>query len=1177
MSEPIADLKVAVSVDDAAFAAGMKKTEDELKKAAKTVEDTEHNFQKLGGALTQVGGMAKGFGAAWSMGVSAPLLATAGYAVKLAGDLQQTGNVFQAVTHASSEQMDTFRQKATELGADMTLPGTSAVDAGRAMGRLGEQGLKVSESMDAAKGTLQLAAVAEMNAGQAAEVAGNALNAFHLEGSKATHVADMLSAAAFASGAKVNEMAFAFQAGAAVAHQANLSIEEYTTSLALLSREGIKGSDAGTSVKSMLMALIAPTERSRTMMEALGVSVYDGSGKMRGFTEIIGQFEQKLGRLTEQDRNLALGRIFGTDGIRAAEIIFNKGVAGFTEMEAKVNHEGAAAELAAAKNKGLIGALDGLRSAIDTLLEKGARPFLAGLEGMVRGAGDLIEKLSDVPEWVQSMAIGLGVAAIAVGPLVYVVGTLAGSIGNLITVSRLLFGAEGILSLAVSGGALAGLEGALAGFVAFLTGPVGLAILGVTAAIGGLVWAYQAAAKAAAPTNAELMESARASNTAATANLAHATELQKLVDEYANLQKVAHPTADEMERMKELSLKIAGQSPDLVSAWATETGQLNLKADALDRVNKALAEQRTQAHIENLRMTATKNADIVEQMDKKRDEIAQRNALVERLARGEKIQDVVGVEGGGWGTNTLQRPILHTKTLTEELDAVKKLKSEYSELDKKRVQNMPMGQDWTRLAWMQINDAENRAIAGVGASTSTSNVEKPFSPIGRRVSDVRDAERERERQIEEAHKAHLDFVGKTQGKHQREMLEALDTYNEQVRNKFIPEQESLALLQGSLKETYKGILDDRRSFHDKMAKLIAPAMKFVGEFWTTPQFVDQGAVKEQSAIAKASKWLSAASEGMDSGTGFEGEYEKFMKAADSEEAIGKRVLEQRKRLAAEMVSPLEGKRFDWIEQFSKDLEQLDPMQRVEELSFLNDEFDKMIATQDKLTNRGQFNRLLGDAQKEFRIKFARSDVDAFRAQYAEVRDIGAGGVQLVDTLTEAQAKALLGFKKMEDAAGMVHDTFSMVFGSILSGSRDMFAQIVKGFEQMVVKLLVEQAATAATHALMGFIGNAIGIGGAVSGGSSGGVITAATDGPNGLGTGRSVFLPYSLGGGGAATPSAGRAAVSGDSGGAFNFSGNLHVHVNGAGMTPAQAQQTGSQIGQAFLKSLNTTKGRLGG
>ncbi len=311
---------------------------------------------------------------------------------------QDEMNTLKAVSGATTAQMAALGKRAIDLGNDLSLPSTSAKDAATAMTELVKGGLSVQDAMDAAKGVLQLAAAATVDEGTAATFTADALNAFHLKGTDAVKVADLLAGAANASSGEITDMALSLQQSAAVFAAAHVPIQTTVALIAELANNGIRGSDAGTSLKTMMLALQTPTDTQAALMKKLNISLYDAQGNMRDFRDIIKDAQGPLSKLTQAQRDQALGTIFGSDAVRAANIVFGSGAEALDKMTAAVSRSNSAADVAAAKSQGLGGAWRGLQSQIETLeleMEQKASP---ALEGFIRGISDALPKAADVAQ-----------------------------------------------------------------------------------------------------------------------------------------------------------------------------------------------------------------------------------------------------------------------------------------------------------------------------------------------------------------------------------------------------------------------------------------------------------------------------------------------------------------------------------------------------------------------------------------------------------------------------------------------------------------------------------------------------------------------------------------------------------------------------------------------------------
>jgi TP901 family phage tail tape measure protein len=348
--------------------------------------------QVMIGALRKVGEIAiEVFAAA-----AKATVAFVGDSISLAGDFDQKMSVLQATSGATAEEMEQLAAKAKELGSDLSLPATSAVDAGEAMLELAKAGFTVQEQMDATKGVLQLAAAAQIDEAKAAEINANALQAFGLAAKESMFVSDLLAASANASSINATDMADTYKMAGAIfsAFQGPVvgskqALIDLTTAASLLGNAGIKGSDAGTALKQSLLQLTAPSDKAKGLMKDLAVDIgvagdiaYDAAGNMRSFPEILGLVSESTKSLSEEQRNYIVSTIFGADAARAILILMQQGPDAWDKMTDAVTRQGAAQDLAAAQTKGWNGALEGAKSQIETLqltIGQALTPVLAEL------------------------------------------------------------------------------------------------------------------------------------------------------------------------------------------------------------------------------------------------------------------------------------------------------------------------------------------------------------------------------------------------------------------------------------------------------------------------------------------------------------------------------------------------------------------------------------------------------------------------------------------------------------------------------------------------------------------------------------------------------------------------------------------------------------------------------
>ena len=286
-------------------------------------------------------------------------------AVKEFTSLETELNVFQATTAATAEQMKEVAKVAHDLGADITLPAVSATDAAQAMSSLARAGLSVRDSIAGARGVLELAAAAQISNADAAELTASALNAFGLSGEHAVQVADLLANAANNAQGSISEMGAALQQSSAIAHQVGLSLQNTVATLTIFARHGLRGSDAGTSLRTALSRLIAPTSKASELIGQLGLNLRDANGNIR--PDVFAQFGEATKDISPALRDMIAETLAGQDAIRAFAIGAAEGRRGLKLAQLQMEATGTAAELAAARSRGLGGSFSALQSNTETL------------------------------------------------------------------------------------------------------------------------------------------------------------------------------------------------------------------------------------------------------------------------------------------------------------------------------------------------------------------------------------------------------------------------------------------------------------------------------------------------------------------------------------------------------------------------------------------------------------------------------------------------------------------------------------------------------------------------------------------------------------------------------------------------------------------------------------------
>jgi TP901 family phage tail tape measure protein len=309
--------------------------------------------------------------------------------IKSAASFQKSLQILQATSGATNARMKQISATAMKLGADTKLPAVSATDAANAMLALAKGGFTAKQSMDAARGTLLLSTAAEIDGAEAATLVADGLHAFGMRANEAGTLVDDFAGAANASTATMGDVGAALQQSGQAFHQLHIPVGEATTAIAAMANAGIKGSDAGTSLKTMLQRLNPTTVQAKAAMKDMGVHTFDASGRFVGMQSVIEQFGPKLAQMTDKQRQATLATIFGSDAQRAASIILGRTGKSWEDLRDKVTKQGQAQKLADAATKGFDGKMKALRSTLETLQLKIGLALLPKLTTLVTWLGKL--------------------------------------------------------------------------------------------------------------------------------------------------------------------------------------------------------------------------------------------------------------------------------------------------------------------------------------------------------------------------------------------------------------------------------------------------------------------------------------------------------------------------------------------------------------------------------------------------------------------------------------------------------------------------------------------------------------------------------------------------------------------------------------------------------------------
>lgn len=336
-----------------------------------------------------VSGIKTGFKAA---GVA--LGAFGGYSVKAGADFDAAMSEVQAISGASGKQLEALRNKAKEMGATTKFSATQSAEALKYMGMAGWSS---QEMLDGLPGVMNLAAASGEDLGLVSDIVTDSLTAFGLKAKDTGRFVDVLAAASTASNTNVSMLGESFKYVAPVAGALGYKVEDVSVALGLMANAGIKGSQAGTSLKAALSRLSAPTKQVQEQMNALGISITDSKGQIKPFNQLMGEMRESFKGLSEDQKVQAATTLFGKESMAGMLAILNASDEDFNKLTNSINNStGAAKRMADTMNDNLKGDIKILISALEglgiSLFEHVDNPF----REVVQSVTKQVDKLNQV-------------------------------------------------------------------------------------------------------------------------------------------------------------------------------------------------------------------------------------------------------------------------------------------------------------------------------------------------------------------------------------------------------------------------------------------------------------------------------------------------------------------------------------------------------------------------------------------------------------------------------------------------------------------------------------------------------------------------------------------------------------------------------------------------------------
>ena len=399
---------------------------------------TGTKFQEAGGKIEGVGKSL--------LPVTAAITGVGAAGIKVASDFEKAMSGVQAITGATCADFETLREKAIELG---TTTSFSAGEVAEAMTEMAKAGWTTTQIIEGMAGVLDATAASGESLGTVSTIVADAITGFGLKAKDSARVADLMTQAANSGTIGVADLGESYKYVAPLAQSMGLSIEDVTTALSAMSMAGIKGSQAGTSLRTVLANMAKPSKTVATAMEELGLSITNSDGSFKPLDQIVTIMRTEFSGLTEDQQAYYATALAGKEGMSGLISLLNLTQEEYDALSASMsNCSGIAGETAAVMQDNLQSKVEQLGGSLESLaikLSEYVVPYLTGLVEKITAAVDAFTNLS--PGVQKAILVIAGMVAV-VGPLLIVIGKVISAVGTIMTIIPKLAGVINVVKAA---------------------------------------------------------------------------------------------------------------------------------------------------------------------------------------------------------------------------------------------------------------------------------------------------------------------------------------------------------------------------------------------------------------------------------------------------------------------------------------------------------------------------------------------------------------------------------------------------------------------------------------------------------------------------------------------------------------------------------------------------------
>ncbi|MDE6182386.1 MAG: phage tail tape measure protein [Eubacteriales bacterium] len=395
--------------------------ENEMEELGEATENTRNNFSAMNVAIGTL--------IANAIGKLASSLKNLGKEIiNITMNFESGLSEVKAISNATTNEMDKLEKKARELGESTKFSAIEVTDAFKYMAMAGWE---VDSMLNSIDGVLNLAAATETDLAMASDIVTDAMTGFKLTSKETARFVDVLAATSSSANTNVELMGETFKYVAPVAGTMGYTIEDTALAIGLMASAGIKGEQAGTSLRSIMSRLVAPTKESNQAIEKLGISITDAEGDMRPFNDILVEVREKMSGLSTEQQGLIAKQLAGQNAMSGLLAIVNASNEDFQKVTESINNSNGAAErMAKTMQDNLKGKFTVLKSTLEGIAISFGKILYPVVEKIIQVFQTLANWILNLDEKSQALIVIIPIVATVLGALYLAITKLSKGMSN---------------------------------------------------------------------------------------------------------------------------------------------------------------------------------------------------------------------------------------------------------------------------------------------------------------------------------------------------------------------------------------------------------------------------------------------------------------------------------------------------------------------------------------------------------------------------------------------------------------------------------------------------------------------------------------------------------------------------------------------------------------------------